>query len=93
MPGELRDDAVVIGDQKEGCQIYNRGNYGYPLSGGGLELDLIEATYLLETGRIRVTSEETEITFLSSSTTLPGSMTNSTSSTWSTGTSASAGSW
>lgn len=63
MPGELRDDAVVIEDQKEGCQIYNRGNYGYPLSGGGLELDLIEATYLLETGRLRVTSGEAEISF------------------------------
>ncbi len=63
MPGELRDDAVVINDQKEGCQIYNKGNYGYPLSGGGLELDLVEATYLLEAGRIQITSGGREVSF------------------------------
>lgn len=63
MPGELRDDAVIISDQKEGCQIYNKGNYGYPMSGGGLELDLIEATFLLESGRLKVASDGTEVTF------------------------------
>ncbi|NLN72358.1 MAG: tRNA-intron lyase [Thermoplasmatales archaeon] len=63
MPGELREDAVIISDQKEGCQIYNKGNYGYPMSGGGLELDLIEATFLLESGRLGVTSDGAEVTF------------------------------
>ena len=47
MSGELRDDSVIIKSQKESSQLYNRGNHGYPMSGGGLELDLIEALYLL----------------------------------------------
>ena len=63
MPGELREDAVIISDQKEGCQIYNKGNYGYPMSGGGLELDLIEATFLLESGRLRGPSDGAAATF------------------------------
>lgn len=55
MPGTLSEDSVVIADQKEASQIYNRGNYGYPMSGGGLELDLIEAAFLVETSRLEVT--------------------------------------
>ncbi|MCL1979345.1 MAG: tRNA-intron lyase [Methanomassiliicoccaceae archaeon] len=54
MPGELREDSVVIEDQKEGTQIYNKGNFGYPMRGGGLELDLIEATFLMECERLQV---------------------------------------
>ncbi len=54
MSGELLDDSVIIKDQKEGSQFYNKGNYGYPMSGGGLELDLMEATYLVEGGRLEV---------------------------------------
>ncbi|MDR2698333.1 MAG: tRNA-intron lyase [Candidatus Methanoplasma sp.] len=54
MPGELRGDTVVIEDQKEGTQLYNKGNFGYPMSGGGLELDLIEATFLVECERLQV---------------------------------------
>ena len=58
MSGELREDSVIIKSQKEGSQLYNRGNHGYPMSGGGLELDLIEALYLLETKRLEVVNEE-----------------------------------
>jgi tRNA-intron endonuclease len=54
MTGELVDDSVIIRDQKEGSQIYNKGNYGYPMSRGGLELDLMEACCLLESGRLEV---------------------------------------
>ena len=63
MSGELRDDSVLIECQKEGSQLYNRGNYGYPLSGGGLELDLMEALYLLESKRLEVVSEGQKISF------------------------------
>ncbi|MFA6803704.1 MAG: tRNA-intron lyase [Candidatus Methanomethylophilaceae archaeon] len=63
MAGELIDDLVVIVDQKEGSQIYNKGNYGYPMSGNGIELDLIEATYLLESSRLRVIHEGEEMCF------------------------------
>ena len=54
MPGKLCGDAVVIEDQREGTQLYNKGNFGYPMRGGGLELDLIEATFLVECERIQV---------------------------------------
>ncbi|MBR4216734.1 MAG: tRNA-intron lyase, partial [Candidatus Methanomethylophilaceae archaeon] len=45
MTGILVDDIVEVRDQSEGSRLYTRGNYGYPRSGGGVDLDLIEATY------------------------------------------------
>ena len=63
MPGELREDTVVIEDQKEGTQIYNKGNFGYPMSGGGLELDLIEATFLTECERLQVVKDGSPMSF------------------------------
>ena len=63
MSGELRDDSVIIKSQKESSQLYNRGNHGYPMSGGGLELDLIEALYLLESKRLEVVNEDGPMTF------------------------------
>jgi tRNA-intron endonuclease len=54
MPGELVKDSVIIRDQTEASQVYNKGYYGYPLSGGGLELDLLEAVYLVESARLEV---------------------------------------
>lgn len=50
--GELKDNKVIIHDEKEASQIYNRGYHGKPQSGGGLELSLIEALYLFESERI-----------------------------------------
>ena len=63
MSGVLTEDSVIVKCQKEGSQLYNRGNYGYPLSGGGLELDLIEALYLLESKRLEVVSDGRNMTF------------------------------
>ena len=63
MSGILKESSVVVPDQKESSQIYNKGNFGYPLSGGGLELDLIEATFLLETGRLEVRRNGEKMTF------------------------------
>ena len=63
MPGELIEDTVIIRDQKEGTQTYNKGNFGYPMRGGGLELDLIEATFLLECERLEITKGGTPLTF------------------------------
>lgn len=57
MSGELKGDSVIIKDQTEASQIYNKGYYGYPQSGGGLELDLLETIYLVETDRLVVESE------------------------------------
>lgn len=63
MSGVLREDSVVVEDQREGSQLYNRGNYGYPLSGGGLEMDLDEALYLLESKRLEVVDNGRKVTF------------------------------
>ena len=54
---------MIVADRKESSQIYNKGNFGYPLSGGSLELDLIEATFLLETGRLEVLRGNERMTF------------------------------
>ena len=54
MSGELVGDTVLVKDQAEASQIYNKGFYGYPQSGGGIELDLLEAIYLVETDRLVV---------------------------------------
>jgi len=63
MPGELKDDAVIVKDQKEGSQLYNKGNFGYPMRGGGSELDLVEATFLLECDRLEVFSDGKKLSF------------------------------
>lgn len=52
MPGELQDGRVIVRDQSEGNRIYNKGGFGRPLSGGALELDLVEAAFLLSAGRL-----------------------------------------
>ena len=56
MPGELAEDCVIIRDPTEASQIYNKGFYGYPMSGGGLELEFLEALYLVESSRLEVLS-------------------------------------
>lgn len=63
MAGLLIGDAVLIKDEKEASQIYNRGFYGYPVGGGGLELDLIEAAYLLECQKLSVLQDGCPLSF------------------------------
>ena len=63
MVGLLKDDMVIVKEQKEGSQLYNKGNYGYPRSGGGVDLDLVEATYLVECKRLEVRGPEGPMTF------------------------------
>ena len=63
MAGILRDNSVLIDDEKDGSRIYNRGYYGTPQSGGGLKLSLLEALYLLESGRIEVEEDGQPLTF------------------------------
>ena len=58
MAGQLVDDIVEVRDQSEGSRLYTRGNFGYPRSGGGVDLDLVEATYLVECRRLEVEGPE-----------------------------------
>ncbi|MHB8585165.1 MAG: tRNA-intron lyase [Thermoplasmatota archaeon] len=52
--GELVGGTVVVRDEREGTQLYNKGAFGTPRSGGGLEMSLVEAAYLVEAGRLEV---------------------------------------
>jgi tRNA-intron endonuclease, archaea type len=54
MAGELLGDRVVVDDSGEGSALYNRGFFGAPKPGGGLELNLLEAVYLVEAGRLDI---------------------------------------
>jgi tRNA-intron endonuclease len=57
MSGQLHGSEVVISDQSEASQIHNKGYYGVPQSGGSLKLNLMEAIYLVESGRLEVESD------------------------------------
>ena len=54
MPGKLTGDQIIVEDGAEASQIYNKGYFGNPQSGGSLKLNLIEATYLTEVGKLEV---------------------------------------
>lgn len=54
MPGELSDGHVIVADPAEASGLYNRGYFGTPRSGGSLEMDLLEAVYLVEAERLEV---------------------------------------
>src|SRR3989441_5349609 len=54
MAGELREGRVVVDDSGEGSALYNRGFFGRPQPGGGLELNVLEAVYLVEAGRLEI---------------------------------------
>lgn len=60
MPGILLADRVEVREQSEGSRLYTRGNFGYPRSGGGVDLDLVEAAYLVECRRLDVFTPEGE---------------------------------
>jgi tRNA-intron endonuclease len=57
MTGQLHGTQVIVEDQSEASQIHNKGYYGVPQSGGPLKLDLMEAIYLVESGRLEVESD------------------------------------
>jgi tRNA-intron endonuclease len=57
MTGRLVSSEVVVTDPAEASQIYNKGYYGVPQSGGALRLSLMEATYLVDSGRLVVESK------------------------------------
>jgi len=54
MPGKLKGDEVLVEDQPEASQLYTKGYFGLPQSGGSLKLDLLEAIYLTEAGKLKV---------------------------------------
>lgn len=63
MPAELCEDHVLIADTKEASQVHNRGWFGTPQPGGSLRLELVEALFLVESGRLEVLSGGKEVGF------------------------------
>jgi len=63
LPAELCDGHVLIADTREASQIYNRGWYGTPQPGGSLKLELVEALFLVESGRLEVLSGGEKVGF------------------------------
>jgi len=55
----LYKNKIMVWDEVQANQLYQRGAFGKPLSGGRLQLAPIEALYLLEGGKIRVLDHET----------------------------------
>ena len=64
MSGHLIDEFVMVKDEKEASQIYNKGYYGNPQSGGALKLNLIEALFLLEGGKLEIKKNNRRMNFV-----------------------------
>jgi tRNA-intron endonuclease len=64
MPGKFSDASVIVEDPAEASQIYNKGWYGSPQSGGSLKLEVLEALYLMETGRLSVLKGDDAMDFV-----------------------------
>ena len=62
MAGRLAGSHVLVDDQAEASTIHNKGFYGVPQTGGSLKLDIMEATYLVESKRLEVVSDEGPMT-------------------------------
>jgi tRNA-intron endonuclease len=56
MPGKLKGQDIIVEEEKEASQLYSKGYFGNPQSGGSLQLNLIEAIYLTEVGKLKVYS-------------------------------------
>jgi tRNA-intron endonuclease len=57
MSAVLKDGEIEILEESEASQIYSKGYFGKPQSGGSLKLELIEGLYLVESGRLEVEAE------------------------------------
>lgn len=55
---ELHKGKVIVWDEPHANQIYQKGYFGKPLSGGKLQLAPVEALYLMERGKLTVVDED-----------------------------------
>ncbi|MGC9059659.1 MAG: tRNA-intron lyase [Thermoplasmata archaeon] len=58
MEAILLKDRAIIENKVDASQIYNRGYFGEPQSGGSIALDLYEIAYLLELKKIEVKGKD-----------------------------------
>ncbi len=54
---QLYKGKIVVWDEAQANQLYQRGSYGKPLTGGKLQLAPVEALYLMEGGKLNVVDE------------------------------------
>jgi tRNA-intron endonuclease len=59
--GELSGNVVLVYSESQASQLYNKGYFGDPQSGGALRLQLIEAIYLIETSRLEVIKNDKNV--------------------------------
>ncbi len=55
---QLYKGKIIVWDEAQANQLYQRGAYGKPLAGGKLQLAPVESLYLLESGKLRVVDED-----------------------------------
>ena len=63
MLGVLKDNNILIDNQKGASRLHNRGGFGKPLPMGRLKLDPVEGTYLVETKKLKVVYDDVELSF------------------------------
>ncbi len=56
----MEGTSVLVADQRQASQLYNKGSHGVPETGGGLRLSLLEAAYLVDADRLEVQGADGE---------------------------------
>ena len=61
--GKLKDNRIIIEKAKDVGRLYNKSRMGKTLSGGNLELNLIEACFLVDEEKIKISSDKKKVSF------------------------------
>ncbi|MCK4902343.1 MAG: tRNA-intron lyase [Thermoplasmatales archaeon] len=61
--GEIIGNNIIVKKPKDVGRLFTKSHFGKPLSGGSLELDLIEGVFLLEEEKIKIKKGKKEIDF------------------------------
>ena len=61
--GELIEDNIIIKKPNDVGRLYNKSNFGKPLSGNKLQLNLLEGVFLLDEGKISIKKGKEKIDF------------------------------
>ena len=63
--GELIEDNIIINKPNDVGRLYNKSNFGKPLSGNKLQLNLLEGVFLLDEGKISIKKGKEKIDLVS----------------------------
>ena len=63
MAGELIGNKIIVKKPKDVGRLYNKSNFGKPITNNQLELNLLEGVFLLGDGKIKVYSKKNEVNF------------------------------